>query len=163
MTESFDKAFTLLMALEGGHVNDPHDAGGETSYGISHAQYPDVDIAHLTQDTAKTIYRRDFWDKYRCGDMPWPIGYVFFDCVVNHNPANPIRWMQTNLGVMVDGNIGPRTIAATQSCRDPVYIATEMTIKRIEYVKTLPSYPQFGKGWHARHTRALSAAISNWR
>ncbi|QEL19348.1 glycoside hydrolase family 108 protein [Limnoglobus roseus] len=163
MSEDFDKAFATLMKLEGGYVNDAADDGGETNFGISKAQYPNVDVAHLTQDQAKAIYRKDFWDKFRCGDMPFPIGGLLFDCVVNHNPTNPVKWMQSNIGVLADGIIGPRTVAAAQASRDPVGVATEMTVKRVEYVKTLPDYPRFGKGWHARHVRALSAAISNWR
>ena len=52
-----------------GYVNDPKDPGGETNYGISKRAYPDVDIKNLTEDGAKDIYKRDYWDKNKCEDL----------------------------------------------------------------------------------------------
>ena len=49
---SFDRAFELLIGSEGGYVNDPHDPGGETKYGISKRSYPTLDIASRIQQTA---------------------------------------------------------------------------------------------------------------
>lgn len=31
----FSRAVAFVLAQDGGYVNDPHDAGGETRYGIS--------------------------------------------------------------------------------------------------------------------------------
>ncbi len=60
--EDFKKACDdLIDNWEGGYVNDPHDAGGETNMGISKRSYPDVDIKHLTREDAEEIYYRDFW------------------------------------------------------------------------------------------------------
>jgi hypothetical protein len=60
--EDFKKACDdLIDKWEGGYVNDPHDAGGETNMGISKRSYPDVDIRHLTREDAEEIYYRDFW------------------------------------------------------------------------------------------------------
>jgi len=60
--EDFKKAVSdLIDNWEGGYVNDPHDAGGETNMGISKRSYPDVDIRHLTREDAEEIYYRDFW------------------------------------------------------------------------------------------------------
>jgi lysozyme family protein len=42
---TFDQAFERLIGHEGGYVNDPRDPGGETKYGVSKRQYPNVDIA----------------------------------------------------------------------------------------------------------------------
>jgi lysozyme family protein len=60
--EAFDQAFTRLLGHEGGYVNNPADPGGETNWGISKRSYPQVDIKALTQQQAKWIYQRDFWD-----------------------------------------------------------------------------------------------------
>ena len=66
MKTSFDEIIEVVLHHEGGYVNDPKDPGGETNYGISKRAYPDVDIKNLTEDGAKDIYRRDYWEKYRC-------------------------------------------------------------------------------------------------
>ena len=43
-------------------MNDAADASGETKYGISSRSYPAIDIASLTLEDAKAVYRLDFWD-----------------------------------------------------------------------------------------------------
>jgi len=39
-----------------------HDTGGMTRYGISKNAHPDVDIANLTKDDAKEIYRKHYFE-----------------------------------------------------------------------------------------------------
>ena len=36
-------------------MNDPSDPGGETNWGISKREYPDLDIKNLTRDEAKAV------------------------------------------------------------------------------------------------------------
>ena len=56
---TFEEAMTFVLHYEGGYVNNPHDPGGETNYGISKRQYPDLDIQAITPSQALGIYRRD--------------------------------------------------------------------------------------------------------
>ena len=79
----FDAAFLLVVGEEGGYVNDPRDPGGETKYGISKRAYPALDIANLTLDQAKAIYRKDYWDALELGTKPWSIALLQFDAAVN--------------------------------------------------------------------------------
>lgn len=159
MSDAFDAALAIVFANEGGYVDDAHDDGQETKYGISKARYPDLDVRNLTIDGARDLYRRDYWDRFRCGEMPWPLCAVVMDCVVNHSPLNPIRWLQESVGAYADGGLGPRTLAAVKRCADPIGAAGSITSQRIEYVKRLPDYPRFGKGWHRRHVRTLTEAL----
>src|SRR5690606_2973445 len=69
MNELFLHAVEVVLEHEGGYVHDPHDPGGETKFGISKRQYPDLDIANLTREQAIEIYRRDWWDKYGYGRL----------------------------------------------------------------------------------------------
>ena len=52
MLKEFDKIIEVVLEHEGGYVNDPADAGGETRYGISKRAYPDENIKELTVDRA---------------------------------------------------------------------------------------------------------------
>lgn len=79
----FAAALELLLHFEGGYVNDPNDAGGETKYGISKRAYPNLDIASLTKSDAAEIYLRDYWDACRCSEMPEPLSLSVFDYAVN--------------------------------------------------------------------------------
>ena len=159
MADAFPAALAVTLRYEGGYANDPADAGGETAYGISKAQYPLLDIKALTRDQAAAVYRRDYWDRYHCPALPYPLALILFDAVVNHAPANPVRWLQAAVRATQDGAIGARTLAAVAAYPDVVAAARDFTASRIEYVKTLPAYPRFGKGWHARHVGVLAEAL----
>ena len=63
---TFDECFEKLIGHEGELSNHPADKGGLKKYGISQRAYPALDIAALTLDTAKEIYRRDYWSRAQC-------------------------------------------------------------------------------------------------
>tara|TARA_R100000963_G_C4537062_1_gene35886 strand:+ start:39 stop:254 length:216 start_codon:yes stop_codon:yes gene_type:complete len=63
MLTKFDDIIEVVLEHEGGYVNDPDDPGGETNFGVAKRSHPDVDIANLTKDSAKEIYKEHYWDK----------------------------------------------------------------------------------------------------
>ena len=62
---AFERAVARLLGDEGGYVDNPADPGGETKFGITKREYPQVDIAALTRAEAIAIYFRDWWQRYR--------------------------------------------------------------------------------------------------
>jgi lysozyme family protein len=111
-THDFIEAVQHTLQLEGGYVFDPADAGGETNHGISKRQYPELDIKHLSLEDAIAIYYRDYWQPYKCGELPPMFAAFLFDSVVNHNPKTAVKFLQHTFNVTPDGYIGPRTIKA---------------------------------------------------
>ena len=83
MRESFDKAFQLIVGLEGGYSNDPRDPGGETKFGVSKKYHPNLDIKNLTIDGAKAIYLKEYWIPAGCDNAPYPMDICLFDSQVN--------------------------------------------------------------------------------
>lgn len=79
----FQAAFDLIVGIEAGYVNDPHDPGGETKFGISKRAYPNLDIANLTLEDARAIYQRDYWERCGCDSMSWERALCVFDMAVN--------------------------------------------------------------------------------
>lgn len=153
---TFDKAFERLMGEEGGYVNDSRDPGGETAYGISKRAYPSVDIAALTLDGAKAIYRRDYWDAMRCDELPERIAAALFDSGVNSGRAPAVRWLQQALNVTADGVIGPQTIqAARQAAGDVDGVLMRFYGYRLRMLADLATWPSFGRGWARRVARNL--------
>jgi lysozyme family protein len=113
------KAAERLLADEGGYVNDPSDAGGETRYGLSKREYPSLDIKNLSRDEALAIYYRDWWQRFRYAELPGPIGAKVFDLAVNMGPGAATRCLQRALracgkAVAEDGALGKATVAAVR-------------------------------------------------
>jgi lysozyme family protein len=146
---TFDTAVELILKHEGGYVNDPHDAGGETNYGISKRAYPDLNIKELTRDDAKQIYRRDYWDAIRADEMPEPVAVAVFDMAVNAGNRTAIRLLQRVVRVTDDGVIGPVTLAAVNSAK-PDEIAVRYAAERIAYYAALKGWGRYGRGWTRR-------------
>lgn len=78
----FDKIISFVLEEEGGYVNHPSDPGGETNFGISKRQYPDVDIKGLTKPQAIEIYRRDYW-KDEWEKLGFPLATCMLDTAIN--------------------------------------------------------------------------------
>lgn len=119
----FMTAVNHLLMVEGGYVNDPSDRGGETKYGISKRQYPELDIKNLTKEQAVEIYYLDYWQAYHCDKISPAFALFLFDAVVNHRPKTAVKFLQQTVNVTVDGIIGNQTITALNLQRaDASYI-----------------------------------------
>jgi len=105
--DRYDAAFVELMGVEGGHVNDAADRGGETKYGISlrflvaegaidrngdgfgdfdldmDGDIDGGDIRRLTVDHARDLYHRCFWQRLDAASFARPLGEMLFDQAVN--------------------------------------------------------------------------------
>ena len=157
----FTKAVIHLLKLEGGYVNDPNDAGGETKYGISKRQYPHLDIVNLTTADAIAIYHRDYWLAYQCDNIEAfspSIACFLFDSVVNHRPKTAAKFLQAALKVSVDGIIGNQTLAAIKQVSHDRELAgaflTRCFMYRADFYHDLvidkPSQDRFFMGWVRR-------------
>jgi lysozyme family protein len=80
---AFLESVELVLVAEGGYVNNPSDAGGETKFGISRRSYPKLDIANLTRDDAVAIYFRDFWLRFGLDRLPEKIAAKVFNIGVD--------------------------------------------------------------------------------
>lgn len=155
---AFAPILDFTLAEEGGYVNDPNDPGGETRYGISKRAYPDLDIKGLTRDAAAKIYERDYWAAVRGADLPAPVAIVLFDSAVNCGVGSAIRWLQEICQVRVDGDFGPKTLAAALS-RDPLRLAEHLLWRRLKYYATLKHFPTYARNWVTRTARLRLAML----
>ena len=131
---AFNAAFKVVVGEEGGYVNNPADPGGETHFGISKRAYPNVDIAALTLDAARTIYKRDYWDVLELDNRPDGPALCLFDCAVNQG-------------------VGMAKILLNQvaTSSQPFIIAFQAE-RGVRYAQ-LPSFAEFGRGWMRRLLR----------
>lgn len=152
----FGPAIASVLGHEGGYVNDPVDAGGETNWGISKRSYPKVDIKNLTRDGAIAIYRRDWWDKYgyeRIADQA--VATKVFNLAVNMGakPAHELLQQAlraVDLPTTVDGTLGPQTLLAV-SLADPRALLAALRSEAAGFYRVLvarkPTQARFKDGW----------------
>lgn len=157
--ERFESLIGMVLAHEGGYVNDPVDPGGETKYGISKRSYPQLDIRALTIDQAKDIYYRDWWKPLRCSAIQNDqIAQKHLDTCVNMGPRPGVRILQRALreagqSVAIDGVIGPQTIGAANQA-DPEALLNAMRRLQADHYEALmrrdPERERFRRGWMKR-------------
>ena len=157
----FDKAFDLLIGNEGGYVNNPADPGGETNWGITRTVAVDNGYAGsmklMPKETAKQIYKKMYWDKLQCDQLPFVVAFQLFDAGVNHGNAQAAKFLQRALSVVDDGVIGAKTISAI-STLDDIQIVMLFNAERIEFYTALKTFSTFGKGWVRRVASNLKLA-----
>jgi len=164
---SFDDCLPVILASEGGFVNDPHDPGGPTNLGITQGTLSTwlgrpatvADVQALTPQTVAPIYQKDYWDAAHCGDCPAGVDLMVFDTAVNQGGGLAIRTLQAAVGVAVDGVYGPATAAAVEAA-DPATTVGAIAAARDAYYRSLPDFPRYGNGWLARVARTQAAALA---
>ncbi|MEJ7746337.1 MAG: glycosyl hydrolase 108 family protein, partial [Luteimonas sp.] len=158
---SFEVAIERLLTHEGGLTLDSKDRGNWTSgvigvgklrgtkYGVSAMSYPTVDIARLTIDQAKAIYRRDCWDAVKGDELPPAVAFQAFDVAVNHGTDQAVRWLQRAAGVADDGVFGSVTLGAIK-CACAADLILKFNSERLLFYTNLSTFGTFGKGWVRR-------------
>ncbi len=168
---AFEQAFAIIVGHEGGFTANPQDPGNwtggavgrgacrGTNWGVSAASYPTLDIAGLTLDGARGVYRRDYWDRVRGDDLPAPLALLVFDAAVNAGVGRAARWLQGAVGAKPDGLLGPATLAAARAA-DATEAMAEFQAQRLAFMASLPGWRIFGLGWARRLCRLPYQAIA---
>lgn len=156
----FDTAFERLLGHEGAYVNDPHDPGGETKWGISKRSYPDENIPNLTKERAKELYKRDFWDRVHADELDPGVVFQVFDFAVNSGVETAIRYLQRAVGVADDGHWGPKSMAAAaaSSVTDTLL---RLNAYRLDYMTRLTNWGSYSRGWARRISANLLYAADD--
>lgn len=156
----FQIAFREVIGEEGGYVNDPHDPGGETKFGIAKRFHPKLDIKNLTLDQAREIYHREYWVPAQCDLFDQGLAIVYFDAVVNMGLHTAVRLMQEALGEVPDGVIGPRTRAAMEKQGEDREVIVRFQAERGLYYASRAHFDRYGRGWLRRVIRGAMAAVN---
>ena len=156
MLTDFNDIIEVVLHHEGGYVNDPKDPGGETNFGIAKRSHPDVDIANLTKDGAKEIYKRDYWDGNKVEELPEELRHIYFDMCVNQGKGRAVKILQQaanakGADLTVDGGLGPMTLRAILKSNLEL---DRVRAYRVKYYADLvtrkPDLEKFYFGWFRR-------------
>ena len=172
MRQNFDRSLQMLLAHEGGFVNHPADPGGMTNLGVTKAVYEawvgrpvdEKEMRALKPADVAPLYRKKYWDAVRGDELPSGLDYAMFDYGVNSGNSRAIRTLQECVGVPADGGFGPKTLAAVSQFKEEGVktLITEVCDKRLSFLKSLKTWPVFGRGWERRvnEVKAKSLAMS---
>lgn len=178
MSTRFDYCMRFIAKWEGGFVDDKDDRGGRTNLGVTQAtlnefnkrrNLPEQDVLTLTAEKAREIYYTNYWMPAKCDRMPEPLDLVMFDTAVNMGVGRSARFLQQALGMeLVDGDIGPKTMAALQeeiaAGRVEELCDLYMAARRGHYQRIVEkdeSQQKFIKGWMNRLTDLARVTDAN--
>lgn len=158
----FELAIKKILSLEGGYSYDSQDYGGETKYGISKRQYPEINIKNLTIEQVKAIYKRDYWDKLRLDETRnQKIAEEILDISINCGWQTAGKFVQEAINLLVtfqplkvDGLIGEKTLMAVNSYSYPEAVVKTLNGIQFEYYRKIvtrdSSQQKWFRGWLAR-------------
>jgi lysozyme family protein len=133
-SDAFERAFAKVLKFEGKKYV-PNDAGkGPTKFGINQTANPDVDVANLTLEDAKQIYKKRYWDKIGGDDIATTnpqLATIAFDAAVNQGVRPALNMLDKSGGE-------PNKLLALRQQR------------YIDLAANDPSKKQFLSGWTNR-------------
>lgn len=150
----FDLCDAVVAAIEGWHEIDTRDPGGDTWFGIARAYHPAIPWPP-TADQAREIRRAEYWLHAGCDRMPFPWCLAVYDCYLNQG-GSAIRWAQAALGLKVDGQLGPATLATMSAAGSGDRFRAYLSL-RISHYELDREYPSDGDGWRRRVLRIAQA------
>jgi lysozyme family protein len=158
--DPFIKCCDFLIDIEGGDklVNHASDPGGLTKFGISQRRFPLVKIADLSHADAVALYRRHYWDFVGCPSLPLPLAMMHFDCAVNQGEGIAPKLLQLSVGVVADGQLGSKTLAAANRGRVVDHVK-EYAARRMHRYGTTKNWDVNGLGWSRRLMDCLTFCL----
>ena len=152
MTNNFKECLNLVLKAEGGWVNHPSDPGGETNLGVTKRVWEEY-IGHtveslkkLTKEDVAPLYELKYWRPCYGEVLPRGLDFVVFSMGVNAGPGRSVKLLQSSIGCVPDGVIGPATRGLISDSNSATLIA-KFSESRREYYRSLKNFPIFGKGW----------------
>jgi lysozyme family protein len=101
---------------------------------------------------AQRIAQKVYWAPYMCDSFSPAVAFQILDTA--YNGGDTVRWMQMASGAVVDGILGPKTVAAVQEM-DAKTFTLRFLSYRLDYLTHLGGWSSFGKGWARRIAKNL--------
>lgn len=136
--DPFDKVMEWVFEDEGGVTLSPDEPGGISTYGVSRTAYSDYlgypvsveDMKLLPKEAARKFYKEKFWSLFP--ELPPGERYAATDFAINSGAATANRYLGSGIDRICDA--------------------------RLNYLKKLPTWSKYGKGWTNRVERVRKRA-----
>jgi lysozyme family protein len=171
--QRFQYAVSIVLKHEGSFSDNKFDPGGATNFGISLRYLQSInldvdndgdvdknDIRKLSQQDAKDIYRKHWWDKYKYYQIrDLNLATKVFDLAVNTGSKQANRILQRAINssqskrIKVDGIFGPNTLLFSNTIpADKLIDAVRQEAKHfyLTLIQKQPLLKEFKNGWLRR-------------
>lgn len=173
----FSKIIPFIKKSEGGYVNDPNDAGGETNKGVTYIVWKSIfgdthdRFMAMSDEDWNKIFKQLYWDKI-LGDQiqSQRIANFLADWGYNAGSKTPSIDTQDILNhafaqhLTEDGQLGAQSIAAINSANEET-LYNDIVAKRLWFydqcVLSHPSNSKYIAGWKSRVSNLVSFNKSN--
>jgi len=166
MQNNWIKCLETILHHEGGYVNHPKDPGGETNLGVTKRVYEDFggtkDMKDLTREDVEPIYKKNYWDRVKGDDLPAGLDLCVFDFGVNAGTGRAAKYLQTLIGTVADGGIGPNTLKKLGEFVEENGLNETIKMyqtERQKYYESLSTFDTFGRGWTRRVVETTRLAL----
>ncbi len=169
----FEDCLTRILKHEGGYVNDPLDSGGRTNLGVTQKVWEEwlghpvteADMKALTPQKIAPMYKLKYWNPSYCAVLPKGLDYVVFDFAVNAGTGRSVKTLQSAIGCVADGVIGPKTMAAINDA-EPKNLIAKFSDARADFYQGIvarkPDQARFIKGWLNRVEESRKLALEEY-
>ena len=157
MKANFAAALALVLGVEKGFVDNPHDPGGATNLGVTQATFdkwrnlqgvPLQSVALTTADEAAKIYKANYWDAVGGDTRPGGVDYCLFDFAVNSGPGRALKFLAHVLYGHPD----------KAGDADPALLCFALCLSRMRFMEGA-DWSDFGKGWASRVVTVLYQSL----
>lgn len=165
---TYDESLRLVLKYEGGYTNHPADPGGPTNWGITindarmywkkNATAQDVKVMPLS--VAKTIYKARYWDVLRCDELPPGLDYTIMDYGVNSGVGRSGKVLRRALGLPDNTSVVTDQVIAAVRKANITKLINFICSERMAFLRSLRTWPSFGKGWTARVTAVRAHSLN---
>lgn len=188
LEEKFLNCLQIVLEVEGGCSDDPHDPGGRTFQGITQREYDawrktlgekPRDVCLADSRDILDIYYKNYW-------LPWGgrlwvgLDQMYFDQCVNQGRVQATKnlqravnnfddpgWMSAafrSLGlrdsaITVDGKMGPQTFEAVSHINGRRGFLATYYDQDMNFYRKLQNWYYYGRGWTARATKVYQRAM----
>jgi lysozyme family protein len=153
---NYENCLDLVLKSEGGWVDGDKigDPGGETNLGVTKRVWEEyvghlvTTMKNLTKADVAPMYEQKYWRPTYGEVLPAGIDFLCFSMGVNAGPGRAVKLLQSSIGCVPDGVIGPTTMGLIRAS-NAASIINKFSESRRGYYRSL-NKPQFEHGWLSR-------------
>ena len=165
MKDNWTECLAQILKSEGGFANLKHDSGGITNMGVTKKTYEnwvgrevtEQEMRDLKVEDVAPIYKERYWARVRGDELVDGCDLLLFDLAVHSGPRRSVKIAQQTAGTVVDGLIGPKTIAAINAMDQTEFIK-KFSENRLDFYKRIEAWNHFENGFRNRVKKTQIAA-----